>query len=430
MKTFYHILANNLIASIVNFTVWFAIIFYTYLETQSVFATSLISGLYLVSTAGSGFWFGSLVDNYKKKSMMILSSVISLVSYVLAFIIYASVPESTFTTIENPILWAFIVTLLVGVVIGNIRNIALPTIVTIMVKEDGRDKANGLVGTTSGISFLVTSVISGVLVGSSGMYGVLILAIILTAACIVHLWKTEISEKGVVHSDDAPKKIDIKGTMVAISKVPGLFALILFTTFNNFMGGVFMSLMDAYGLSMVSVQVWGFLFGILSLGFIVGGIYISKKGLGKNPLKSMFIANIIIWFISSVFTLQASIVLLGAGMFIYLCVVPFIEAAEHTIIQKVVPPERQGRVFGFAQSIEQAASPLTAFAIGPLTQFIFIPFMTTGAGVDLIGSWFGTGPARGIALVFTVTGVIGLCVTLAAMNSKYYKLLSKQFVKN
>jgi DHA3 family multidrug efflux protein-like MFS transporter len=115
-------------------------------------------------------------------------------------------------------------------------------------------------------------------------------------------------------------------------------------------------------------------------------------------------------------------------MFIYLCVVPFIEAAEHTIIQKVVPQERQGRVFGFAQSVEQAASPLTAFAIGPLTQFIFIPFMTTGAGVDLIGDWFGTGPARGIALVFTVTGIIGLCVTLLAMNSKYYKLLSKQFV--
>jgi DHA3 family multidrug efflux protein-like MFS transporter len=216
--------------------------------------------------------------------------------------------------------------------------------------------------------------------------------------------------------------------MSAISKVPGLFALILFTTFNNFMGGVFMSLMDAYGLSMVSVQVWGFLFGVLGLGFIVGGIVISKWGLGKNPLRSMFIANIIIWAISSVFTIQASIILLAVGMFIYLCVVPFIEAAEHTIIQKVVPHERQGRVFGFAQSVEQAASPLTAFAIGPLTQFIFIPFMTTGTGVNLIGDWFGTGPARGIALVFTVTGIIGLCVTILAMNSKYYKLLSKQFV--
>jgi len=116
------------------------------------------------------------------------------------------------------------------------------------------------------------------------------------------------------------------------------------------------------------------------------------------------------------------------GMFIYLCVVPFIEAAEHTIIQKVVPQERQGRVFGFAQSIEMAASPLTTFFIGPIAELIFIPFMTTGAGVNLIGGWFGTGADRGIALLFTLTGVLGLIVTVIAMNSKYYRLLSARYL--
>jgi DHA3 family multidrug efflux protein-like MFS transporter len=89
-------------------------------------------------------------------------------------------------------------------------------------------------------------------------------------------------------------------------------------------------------------------------------------------------------------------------------------------MQKVVPYERQGRVFGFSQSVEQAASPLTAFLIGPIAELIFIPFMTTGKGVALIGSWFGTGPDRGIALVFTLTGLIGLLLTLFAMNTKYY----------
>jgi DHA3 family multidrug efflux protein-like MFS transporter len=107
---------------------------------------------------------------------------------------------------------------------------------------------------------------------------------------------------------------------------------------------------------------------------------------------------------------------------------PFIEASEQTVIQKVVPPERQGRVFGFSQSVEQMASPLTAFLIGPIAQFIFIPFMTTGAGADLIGDWFGTGPDRGIALVFTITGIIGLTITLIAMKTKYYRQLSKFYL--
>jgi DHA3 family multidrug efflux protein-like MFS transporter len=64
-----------------------------------------------------------------------------------------------------------------------------------------------------------------------------------------------------------------------------------------------------------------------------------------------------------------------------------------------------------------------------VTELFFIPFMTVGAGVDLIGGWFGTGADRGIALVFTVTGIIGLIVTLIAMNTKYYDLLSKRYME-
>src|SRR4029453_12630548 len=159
------------------------------------------------------------------------------------------------------------------------------------------------------------------------------------------------------------------------------------------------------------VQVWGVLWGFLSLGFIVGGLVVAKKGLGNNPLRRLFLANIVMWTICVFFTLQSSIVLLTIGLFIWFCLIPVVEAAEQTILQKVIPPERQGRVFGFAQSIEQAASPITAFIIGPIAQFVFIPFMTTGAGVDLIGGWFGTGTDRGLALLFTVAGMIGLVVT-------------------
>lgn len=428
MKTFYNLLANNIIASITNFTVWFALIFYVFLETKSVFATSVISGIYLVITAISGFWFGSLVDHHKKKDVMIWSSVFSLILYIICFAIYITAAPQEFKHVASVRLWIFIPLILLGVIAGNIRNIALPTIVTFLFSEDKRDKANGMVGTASGVSFLVVSVISAFLVGYSGMFHVLLLAGITSVLGIIHLWFIPIEEKSIVHLDHHESKIDIKGTFKVIAAVPGLLALIFFTTFNNFLGGVFMSLMDAYGLSLVSVQMWGILWGFLSTAFIFGGIIIAKFGLGKNPLRALFLANIVIWTISSVFTLYPSIILLVVGMFIYLCVVPYIEASEQTIIQKLVPKDRQGRVFGFAQSVEQAASPLTAFLIGPLTEFIFIPFMTTGAGVDLIGSWFGTGSDRGIALVFTAAGIIGLAMTLVGFRSKYYQQLSEKYL--
>ena len=429
MKTFYQILGNTLLANVTNMTVWFAMIFFIYLETRSVTATSIVSGIYLVAVAVSGIWFGSLVDHNRKKNVMILSGFVSLIIYSIGFVVYLSVPAETWKDAISPTLWMFVPLLLLGVITGNLRGIALPTLVTILIPEDSRDKANGLVGATTGITFLITSAISGFLVAHSGMYLVLILAILVMALSIAHLFFTEIPEKEIVHLDGQPPKVDLRGTFALVIAIPGLIALIFFSTFNNFLGGVFMGLMDAYGLSLVSVQVWGVLWAVISCGFIVGGLFIARFGLGKNPLFAMFAANIVIWIISSVFTIQPSIVLLSVGMFIYISVVPFIEAAEHTIIQKVVPLERQGRVFGFAQSVEMSASPLTTFMIGPITELFFIPFMTVGAGVDLIGDWFGTGADRGIALVFTLTGIIGLIITLIAMNSKYYGLISKRYLE-
>jgi DHA3 family multidrug efflux protein-like MFS transporter len=84
-------------------------------------------------------------------------------------------------------------------------------------------------------------------------------------------------------------------------------------------------------------------------------------------------------------------------------------------------------VFGFAQSVEQAATPITAFLIGPIAQLIFIPYMTTGTGVAALGPWFGLGTDRGLALLFTVAGLVGLTVTLLAMRSRSYRVLSQNY---
>ncbi|NJN57123.1 MAG: MFS transporter [Leptolyngbyaceae cyanobacterium SL_5_9] len=429
-KTFYAILANSLVAALTNTFVWFSVTFWVYLQTESVLATSMMAGIYLVTVAISGFFLGSLVDRYKKKTAMMLSSLCSLTLYLLTHLIFVSTPPSAFTEVSSVPLWVLIILALVGAIAGNIRTIALPTLVTLLIPEAERDKANGLVGTTNGVSFLVASIFSGLAIGFLGMYWMLVFAIGLTLLTLLHLWTISIPEKKTIHTEAKTNHIDIRGTIRAIQLIPGLFALIFFNCFNNFLGGVFMSLMDAYGLSLVSVQIWGILWGVLSLGFIVGGLWVARHGLGQSPLRTLFLTNIVMWVIAIFFTIQASVALLATGLFAYLCLIPVVEAAEQTIIQTVIPLERQGRVFGFAQSIEQAASPLTAFMIGPIAQFIFIPFMTTGAGVDLIGSWFGTGTDRGIALVFTLTGFIGLAVTLLAMRSRSYQTLSINYQKH
>jgi MFS transporter, DHA3 family, multidrug efflux protein len=429
-RVFAHILASSLVVSVANFTIWFAVTFWTYLETRSVLATGLIAGIFLVATAATGIWFGSLVDHHRKQVVIQASAVASFVFYALALGLYLATPESEWRDAASPLLWVFVVVLMLGVISGNLRGIALPTLVTLLVPEPVRDRANGLVGTTSGVSFLVTSVISGLLVAFDGMRSVLVLALVVMAGSFLHVSRLTIPEPVVVSLNDdgtEDRGVDLRGTFRLVRGVPGLLALIVFSCFNNFLGGTFMALMDAYGLSLVSVQTWGLLWGVLSAGVIIGGLMVARTGVGANPVRTLLLVNVALWTTCVVFPLRSSIVLLAVCMMAFMFVMPYAEASEQTILQRVVPFHRQGRVFGFAQSIEQAASPLTAFLIAPITQLLVIPFMTDGWGARVIGPWFGTGADRGIALVFVVAGIIGLLVTGLALLSRPYRRLSAAY---
>ncbi len=432
MRAFHHLLANNLAANITNFTVWFALTFWVFLETRSVFATGMIAGIYLVLTAGLGFWFGSLVDHHRKKAVMLGSSAASLALYLAAFAVLRLTPAERMAEIAGLPLWSFIGLNMAGVIAGNARTIALPTVVTLLIAPDRRDRANGLVGMATGVGFLTTSAISGFLVAWGGMTYALTFAAAATGAAMLHLAWVKVDEPppgAGTETEARPRRVDIAGTIRVIAAVPGLFALILFSCFNNFLGGIFMALMDAYGLSLMAVEAWGLLWAGVSVAFILGGVVIARTGLGANPLRTLLMVNLVLWAVAAVFTVQSSILLLAAGCAVWLFLSPYAEAAEQTTLQKVVPYERQGRVFGFAQSVEQAASPLTAFLMGPLTQFVFIPLMTTGLGSRLIGDWFGRGPERGIALVFCLAGLVGVLVTIAAFKSRYYRQLSAAYAR-
>ena len=430
LRTFHLLVANTLIAVTANNFLWFALVFWMYLETRSVIATSVIGGVYMLLFAASGIFFGTFVDGHTRKTSMMLSSVASLAFFALATLVYFVAPEGSIPSLSEPWTWVFVVLVLAGAIAGNLRSIALSTTVTLLVPTERHDRANGLVGTANGVAFALTSVFSGLAIGLLGMGASLFITVAVAGLVTAHLLTIRIEHDtaGQGGSDvESPTTADFEGAMRAVRLVPGLLALLLFSTFNNFLAGVFMALMDPYGLELVSVEVWGIVLSITSFGFIVGGVLVASRGLGANPVRSLLLVNVALWTITILFPIRSSIIPLAIGFFIFMTLMPVAEASEQTIIQKVVPFREQGRVFGFAQTLETAASPLTTFLIGPIAQAWVIPYMTDGSGADTIGSWFGTGPERGMALIFIVAGFIGVAVTIIALNSRPYRNLSDRY---
>jgi DHA3 family multidrug efflux protein-like MFS transporter len=306
------------------------------------------------------------------------------------------------------------------------RNIALSTTVTLLVPEDGRDKANGLVGTVQGVAFMITSVFSGLSVGLLGMGWTLAIAIALTGASLFHLMPLTIPEL-TPEVEEGGSKFDVRGAVLAIRAVPGLVALILFSTFNNLVSGVYIALMDPYGLELFSVEAWGLVLGVTGLGFVVGGGLVAKFGLGANPVRTLLLVNLGIAVLGMTFTAREWAWLYVLGIFLFMAIIPAAESAEQTILQRVVPFRTQGRVFGFAQSVELAASPISAFMIGPIAEFWLIPYMESADGRSTWGWLVGGGEARGIALVFMAAGAIMLVTVLIALASAPYRRLSRAY---
>lgn len=448
MKSFHRILANTLLANVTTSYLWFALTFWVYLETRSVLATGIIGGTYMGLVALCSLAFGVIVDNNRKKAVMAYAQFFTVGAYLVAGGIWLSLPHESLFDLGGWGFWLFSGVILAGSVVENMRNIALSTTVTLLVPEDRRDKANGLVGAVQGIAFMVTSVFSGLSIGFLGMGYTLLIAVIASGIALVHLATISIPEDVIAstsgtdpgHAAGAaqataadgpatrgPGRIDIPGTLRVIRSVPGLVALILFACFNNLVGGIYMALMDPYGLELLSPQAWGVVLGVTSIGFIVGGAVIAKTGLGSNPVRTLLLVNVGVAVIGATFAIRESWVLFAVGIFVFMALVPAAEAAEQTVLQRVVPFARQGRVFGLAQSVETASAPVSAFLVAPLAEFVVIPWMRHDSGRETLGWLVGGGDTRGIAVMFMAGGFIMLVAVAVAFASPQYRRLSAYY---
>lgn len=458
MQHFRKVLVNTLIFNIVTGFLADSLLFWVYLETRNVALAGILSAGYMGALAVTSIFFGSIVDHNRKKTVMMVSSCVTLVFFVLAGVVWVIWMDTATVSLDSPALWVFSILILIGSIVELLRNITLSTVVTLLVPEDQRDRANGLVGMVQGMSFLVTSVLAGISIGFFGMETTLWVSLVLILVAVLHLITVEIPEPEIVtqpreaSSPMAPapssggevftpnpvpsdlhtvsQGLDIRGSLAIIQGVPGLLALILFTCFNNLVGGVYTALMDPYGLELFPPQLWGVMLGLTGLGFVIGGMVIARVGLGANPVRTLLLVNIGIAVIGIVFTLREWGWLFVAGIFVFMLISPVAEATEQTILQRVVPFRQQGRVFGLAMAVEMGANPLSALIIAVVAQAYVIPWMD-GPGADTaLGVLLGEGVARGMALMFILSGVITLIVVLLAFASRPYRQLSRYYARS
>lgn len=428
-RTFLAVLVNTAAANVTTSFLWFALTFWAYAETRNVIVAGVVAAAYMLFVSLFSMFFGTLVDRFRKKVVMTWATLIALIVFTLDAGLFFAIGEARIVDLGLPWFWIFAVVLLAGAVVEQLRAIALSTTVTLLVPDERRANANGLVGTVQGVGMIVTSVFSGLSVGFLGMGWTLIIGIGALTATLLHLLSLRIPEQRIVSAEQTTSWVDVRGGWRAVQAVPGLLALVLFSTLNNLFGGVAMAVMDPYGIEMFGVQGWGIWFAVMSTGFIVGGAIVAARGLGANPIRTMLLLAAAIGAAGALSTIREHGWVYIAGVWLFMALIPAVEAAEQTVIQRVVPYEKQGRVFGFANTFEAAAAPVTALLIAPLAELWIIPALRTEEGMRLWAPLLGAGHNRGIALILLAAGIACVLLVVVALLTPQYRMLTRQYAK-
>ncbi len=429
MRTFVHLLVNTAVANLATSFLWFGLTFWIYAETRNVIASGAVGAAYMLFVSVCSMLFGTLVDRFPKKAVMVWATAFALGMFLIDLAFFAVAGADRLADITGPWFWLLTAIMLAGAVVEQLRGIALSTTVTLLVPEGRRANANGMVGTVQGLSMLVTSVFSGLAVAYLGMGWTMVIGTGILVPVLLHLVSLTVRE-GVTEdtTEDAADSaasslVDLRGGWAAVLAVPGLLALILFTTLNNLFGGVTMALMDPYGIELFGVQGYGIGFAVASTGLFVGGGLVAAKGLGRKPVRTMLLCAAAVGVVGALSTIRDAGWLFLLGAWLMMALIPAVEAAEQTVIQQVVPYRTQGRVFGFANTFEAATAPVTGLLVAPLAELWVIPYMETDAGRDTWSWLVGTGDSRGIALIFVAGGVLCVLLSLAALCTPQYRLL-------
>ncbi len=126
-----------------------------------------------------------------------------------------------------------------------------------------------------------------------------------------------------------------------------------------------------------------------SVGSIIGGIIMTAWGGFKNRFRTIGLASIVWGILFAGLGLSRDFGLYLGIMFLSGIPMPMFNVPTTTLLQEVVEPEMQGRVFGVMGLIINTMLPLGMVVFGPIADFITIELLLIVASLLLVipGVW-------------------------------------------
>lgn len=395
----------------------FAIVLWVYDQTKSPLSIALLSVFIWVPKIVFGMIAGSLVDRLNKKFVILFSDcIIAVLSFVLFVLVSSNKLDVWHIYVCNVIIGVF----------SCLQSAASEVVQSVIVPKKYYVATDGMRSFSRGAGDIMAPVLAAVLYSIAGMKLIIIVDLstfvlafisLSTFVRIPKIVSVEVTKLSFIQF-----KKDLQYSSKFINENNALRCLMVYFCFVNFFSGItYFSLLSPMilGRSGNNSSILAFVNMLMGVGMICGGIFAATIKVEKNRMMIVYGA------VGLSFALGDIFFAVGKSPFVW-CIaaffasffIPVSNANENYFWRTNIPVEFQGRVFSSRDAIQSAMRPVGMLLGGYLAENIFEPLIH--GNNRYINYLVGSSKGSGIGLMFLLTGVFGMVLSIIIYN-KYRK---------
>lgn len=398
IRTFYVILITQALSMIGSQMTAYGIGVYLFLDTGDItplagvtFFSSLAA---IIVTGFAGVW----ADRYDRRLMMV----------------YADVGQAVCTGVLLAAFWLDGMTLAVvfGVtfvqrMFGALQMPAFTASITMLVPDDRRDMANGLMQLSGSVSQVFALIAAGIIYSLIALGGIIFIDLLTFGVAMAVMAVSHIPAPPRTEPNDEPLLQQLSFGARWLWRHQPIFQATLAATLANFF--LLMSTIMFTPLLLImsdnNTTITGIVSGIGAAGGIAGAL---SMGYWQHVRPRMKVVTIAM-STSGLFLMVMGIVdrpwLFALAMFAMVTQFPVINSMFISMMQQKVPAQMQGRVIATVVQLAMLIQPLAAIMVGPLADHVFEPAVG-GPGWDRVAWLVGDGAGAGIRLLIIINGLL------------------------
>ncbi|HLE14605.1 MAG TPA: MFS transporter [Anaerolineales bacterium] len=363
--------------------VQYAIIWYVTLTTQSgaILTISTVSAFLpqIVISLFAGVW----ADRYPRKFLIIAADVLTAVSTLIL---------AVFFLLGYRELWLIFLVSGIRSVGAGIQTPAVNALLPQIVPTDRLIKVNSINGTIQPFIMIAAPLLSGALLSFSRLEAIFFVDVVtaILAVGLLLVLNVPAHQKAAAEQETGYLD-DLKAGLAYIGQNQTIKTLFIFFGFVFFLVAPVAFLTPLLITRSFGDEVWRLTANEVTffIGSIIGGIIMTVWGGFKNHFRTIGLACILWGILFVGLGLTQVFVLYLVIMFLAGIPMPLFNVPTTTLLQEMVEPDMQGRVFGVMQLIMTTVLPVGMLVFGPIADVITIEFLLVLTSVLMMvpGLW-------------------------------------------